>query len=194
MPNVVDAKLRDTPLEDAEPEGLLWWLNREVAPVLRRMLRFLNASWGQNVDVTVSTTVAPTDEFMGVDATSGNVIVNLRPSLVAVQGVRILTVKRADATGNTVTLLADGSDDIDGSSTLILNGDDTLTRLRPRAAGWDVVGGTGSGGGAMHEPFASQTISISQIVPTNQTMLAHDLVLVGDGELVIEGTGEVLNL
>jgi len=141
MPNVVDSKLRNTPLESEEKKGLLWFLNREVTPTLRRILRFLNVSWGQTVEVTDTITVDPTGEYHRVNASAGDVVVNLRPSADAVLGIRIVTVKKIDSSANTVTIVADGTDEIDGSPILVLKDLDSVTRIHARTDGWDILGG-----------------------------------------------------
>lgn len=64
--------------------------------------------------VTESGSIADSDYFLPIDASAGDIIINLPP---AAEG-RELAVKRMDATANTVTLAATGSDTIDGGSTM----------------------------------------------------------------------------
>jgi len=54
-----------------------------------------------------------------VDATSGNITVTLGPA-ADLDGFKF-TIKKTDASGNTVTLDADGVETIDGQTTRILN-------------------------------------------------------------------------
>lgn len=73
-----------------------------------------------NIRTTTATTVNVTagDYMILVDATAGNVIVNLPPSNG--QFKREIVIKKIDASTNTVTVDANGSELIDGSTTLVL--------------------------------------------------------------------------
>jgi len=64
--------------------------------------------------VTESGSVADGDYFLTIDASAGNIIINLPP---AAEG-RELAVKRMDATANAVTLATTGSDTIDGGGAM----------------------------------------------------------------------------
>ena len=193
MPNVVDSKLRDVPLENTSDEKLLWFLNREMWPTLRRVLSFLNISWGQNVLVTADHAVAPSDEYLRVDATDGPLTITLRPSLDAELGVRELTIKKIDLTENVVSVVAASGDDIDDVSLVAMSGPNSSAKLRPRLNGWDVVSGAVVGTMvSFHQPCMIQELSVALTVPTGKTMLAHNLTLRAGGDLRIEGTGEIL--
>lgn len=67
-------------------------------------------------NVAATTTISVESTYVRVDATSGNVTVNLPPLALYKTG-DIITIKRIDASGNTVTVDADGSETIDGSAT-----------------------------------------------------------------------------
>lgn len=140
-----DLNLRDSPLdgsEDDEPtfrQALLWFLNRELAPVVRSLLGFVGVSWGSTVDVSESRAVEVTDEFLRCDATSGEVTLTLLPSAKALEGVRLLTIKRLNNTGGNVTWAAQGDDDVDGSTTDSLTAQYELVRLKPREGGYDIA-------------------------------------------------------
>lgn len=57
-------------------------------------------------------------DMLLVDATAGNVNLTLPRAAVGLPG---LTVKKLDATGNTVTLTCTGGDTIDGAATYVIS-------------------------------------------------------------------------
>jgi hypothetical protein len=70
----------------------------------------------REMDATGNAEVA--DYLLLVDATAGAVTVNLPPAVDAYGA--LLVVKKVDASGNAVTLDADGSETIDGATTTAL--------------------------------------------------------------------------
>ncbi len=76
--------------------------------------------------------------YIMVDATAGNKVVNL-PAISGLSGNREYAVKKVDASGNTVTVTANGSDTIDGAATVVLSSQYDYVRI---VAGteWHVVG------------------------------------------------------
>jgi microcystin-dependent protein len=69
--------------------------------------------------ITESDNIETTDEFIEADASSGNIIATL-PDVTALSGKERFTLKKIDATVNTVTLKGNGSQNIDGSNTVVL--------------------------------------------------------------------------
>lgn len=67
---------------------------------------------------SATVTLLASDYTAIIDATTGNLIVNLPPCNV--NPGRIYIVKKGDATANTVTITANGSNTIDGAGTLVL--------------------------------------------------------------------------
>jgi len=75
---------------------------------------------GQQTRQTTTTpyTVVVTDRTLLIDATAGNKTVNLPAA--SVSKWRILTIKKVDASANTVTIDGNGGDTIDGAATLVI--------------------------------------------------------------------------
>jgi len=139
MPSV-DQGLRDSPLEDvSDPDRLLYWLNRELGAVVRKMLRFLNVSWGESVDITGDHVVELSTEYIRADATDAPLTITLLPSEEGILGVRLLTLKRMNAGGNTVGWVTQGTDDVDGSASDVLASQYEVVRFRPRTGGYDII-------------------------------------------------------
>lgn len=90
-------------------------------------------------DVTDSSVDVSSDlgEFYYCDATAGPITVNL-PSLASFD-TRIGTIKKTDASGNAVTVTANGSDTIDGAATKVLAAQyDTIT-IHATSSSWRVI-------------------------------------------------------
>ncbi len=139
MPSV-DQGLRELPVEQADDrDRILYFLNRELVVVIRKMLRFLNTSWGESVDVVGDRVVELSDEYLRVDATDGTVTITLLPSSEAILGVRMLTLKRLNSGSNGVTWVTQGDDLVDGDTTDTLSSQYALVRFRPREGGYDIV-------------------------------------------------------
>lgn len=69
--------------------------------------------------ITANATIDATDSFILADASSGNIIITL-PAASTSSG-RTYNIKRIDATANTVSIVRDGSDTIDGATSKSLN-------------------------------------------------------------------------
>lgn len=65
------------------------------------------------------TTLTTDDDVVIVDATSGAITINL-PAVSGAQG-KVYTIKKKDATGNTVTIDGAGAENIDGAATYVLS-------------------------------------------------------------------------
>ena len=79
--------------------------------------RFLSGQGYRNI--TGTTTLASSDEAITVDCTGGNVTLTLMSA--ASYAGRILTVRRTDASGNTLTVQRAGSDTIDGGTSITIS-------------------------------------------------------------------------
>jgi hypothetical protein len=106
------------------------------------------ANWGlqgKTVRSTTATTVNATitDQYIRVDATAGNVTVNL-PAIATAWGVQ-LKIKKIDSTTNTVTITGNSSDNIDFANTYVLENGGNSVDIRGAgvtvgtATVWDVV-------------------------------------------------------
>ena len=140
MPSV-DQSLRDLPVEEQEGAvtRILYYLNRELAVVVRKMLHFINVSWGGSVAVTVDYSVQAADEYLWVDATDGPVTITLLPSADGLAGVQLLTIKKIDSSANAVSWLAQGDDLVDGLGTAGMAAQWDLIRLRAFDGGYYIV-------------------------------------------------------
>lgn len=69
--------------------------------------------------ITTSDTMTLGDSIILVDATAGNVTLTLQPALQWEQ--KRITVKKIDASVNTVTIDADGAELIDGAATKVIS-------------------------------------------------------------------------
>ncbi len=140
---VVDQALRDSPVESGKGEeatqSIHYYLNRELVVVIRKVIRFINASWGDSVDISGDHVVELGDEYIRADATDGVVTITLLPSSEAILGVRMLTLKRLNSGSNGVRWLAQGDDLVDGATTDTLSSQYELIRFRPREGGYDIV-------------------------------------------------------
>jgi len=67
---------------------------------------------------TANYTIVPNDSGIAVDATSGNITISL-PSAASVIG-KVFHIKKIDSSSNTVTIDPDGSDTIDGKTSLVI--------------------------------------------------------------------------
>lgn len=72
------------------------------------------------------------------DASAGPFTVTLPPALLYVS--REVVVKKIDATGNVITVMALGGDTIDGAANYLLNVQWQLVRLQSNSNGWYVTG------------------------------------------------------
>lgn len=104
-------------------------------------MRDLIATIGTRVPKLISFADSPYQltEMTGmllVDATGGNVIVNL-PTEVAVDGVETI-VKKIDVSGNTATIQTLDGTTIDGAATKVLAAQWAVARLFPALGAWQL--------------------------------------------------------
>jgi len=78
-------------------------------------------------------TVLTTDERIYVNATDGNVVIDLIS--LATAPIKAIHVQKTDASGNTVTIDAAGSDTINGAATKVISSQDVDHELVP-ASEW----------------------------------------------------------
>lgn len=77
------------------------------------------------------------DDYINIDATGGNVVVNFLTLAVAVLEAKPLYVRKTAGGANTVTLTADGSEPIDDNgSTLVITSDGNAEMCVPFATSW----------------------------------------------------------
>lgn len=110
------------------------FLTRELSSVERAI-----AATGRTPSRTVTADVIATesDGFLAVDATAGAVTVTL-PSAWRYAG-RIFYVKKVDASANTVTVEASGTDTIDGAASVALSGQYESVELYAQPDLWFVL-------------------------------------------------------
>ena len=77
-------------------------------------------------------TIADTDRHVVVDATAGNIIINLQSA--SGNERRLLFIQRVDTSSNSVSVVADGSDLIGDSSSISLVGSSGSISLLGRSA------------------------------------------------------------
>jgi hypothetical protein len=100
-----------------------------------------------------------------VDASSGAVTITL-PAVASVDDGYETTVKKTDATANTVTLDGNASETIDGATTLVLSVEDESATLRGDQSAWYVVGDK-IGGSFISQGKHSQWIPATAMTPRN---------------------------
>jgi len=89
--------------------------------------------------ITTNATAADTDRIIRVDTTAGNVLLTLPPA-ATVAGQEIV-VKRITAGANTLTIQADGTENIDAANTnTSLSSQWSHVTLYSNGAGWDIIG------------------------------------------------------
>ncbi len=95
----------------------------------------LNAHLGGTTAVSSTPyTHLSTDSFVEVDASSASVTVDLI-ALASASGVPV-TFKKTDASANTVTLDANGSDTIDGAGTVVITAQYASVTIQPGSSEW----------------------------------------------------------
>jgi len=114
-------------LEDAE--GLAWSGNYDLKG---------NNSKYPNVVTTPATPYAPTaTERVFIDCTSGNKVIDL-PSASKSLGITY-SIKKTDATANTVTINGNGGDLVEGSATLVISVVNKTENLVCNGVGWFLI-------------------------------------------------------
>lgn len=84
--------------------------------------------------VSVDHTVQSYEAVILVDATSGNITITLPDA-----DMRLITVKKTDASGNTVTLSTPGSETIDGAATNVLSSQYDVITVCSDQSNWYIV-------------------------------------------------------
>ncbi len=94
-----------------------------------------------NVLVSTSITLNDTHDTVCVDATAGPITITLPDTASLVVRGRRYTIKKVDSSVNDVTVLASGSDLIDGATTTVISTQYQARRVHARTAGgtWDVI-------------------------------------------------------
>lgn len=82
--------------------------------------------------------VQPRDHTLLVNATAANVTISLPPT--STKRYPLLVVKKTDSTGHTVTIDADGSQTLDGATTVVLSTQNQTVTLHANASVWNVLG------------------------------------------------------
>jgi hypothetical protein len=85
------------------------------------------------VQLTADFTILPEHNTVEIDASGGAVAVTL-PAVAACY--RDIVISKRDASGNAVTIDADGSETINGSTTFVLSSQYDAARLTPGDAEW----------------------------------------------------------
>lgn len=127
---------RSVPLEFEDPQSLL--LARAIIQMQERLRRHPI----EVVAVTAAYTVLDIDLLILADATAGNVTVTL-PTAVAREGRRI-AVKKTDATVNLVIIDPDGTETIDGSTTISLTQQNALREMVSDGTNWQLISAIGT--------------------------------------------------
>lgn len=89
------------------------------------------------VTKTASYNATTSDHTIRVNATSGATTIAL-PSAATSTG-RIYVIKKIDATGNTVTVDPNGSETIDGATTVVISTQYARTTVQSNGTSWDVL-------------------------------------------------------
>ena len=87
--------------------------------------------------VTSNYTVSYNDAFIPVDATTGNVTITLLPAREMEQ--KRLTIKKTDASANTVTIDASGTETIDGALTRVITTQYASIEIMAYNGNWLIV-------------------------------------------------------
>lgn len=95
-----------------------------------------SATSSQFVTVTTNTNLSSVQNAVLVDATGGNIIINM-PSAVGAN--YDCTVKRIDSSGNAVTIVPNGAQAIDGQATQQLQFQYTSVTMRSDNANWWII-------------------------------------------------------
>lgn len=134
---------------------------------------------------TANYTVLETDanSIILCDATSGNITITLPTAASAGSGFMVW-VKKTDASANTVTIDADGSETISGASTVVFTDQNNCAMVVSDATNWENIYPAGAGSGSvtsvtLTQPAAGLTITNSgTAITTSGTRtfaLANDL-------------------
>lgn len=95
--------------------------------------------------VAVDTTLNETHRTVLVDATAGPITITLP---FASARYRVYTVKKTDASANTVTIDGAGAETIDGAMTQVISSQYRAITVQSNGTSWDIIVPDASGGGA----------------------------------------------
>jgi hypothetical protein len=87
--------------------------------------------------VTSDLSLDSSHQYLSVDATAGSVTLSLEST--AFRGGRFYIISRSDGSGNTVTIVPNGTDTIDGAATLAVTSADIFTIIADSVNGNWVV-------------------------------------------------------
>lgn len=124
-----------TPQQDSDID-LYQFLDRYVR-INRETIDYILRPPSRAITATTYT-VVDEDFLVKADATSNNVTINLPP--VAAHTGREIVVKRTDGSGNSVTIDGDGSETIDGATTVSLASQYNFRRLYSDGIEWLIIG------------------------------------------------------
>ena len=140
----------------------------------------------------VSTSTTDRNKTLLIDATSGAITVNLLAAATAADGFQI-TIKKTDSSSNDVTIDGNASETIDGSTTLVLDGENNSVTLVCDGSNWFVKA-------SLDEPAAASetTAGIIELLTdaefntgtdSTRAMLASNFVksLSADGYITLPG-------
>jgi hypothetical protein len=77
------------------------------------------------------------DTVLLADATGGNITITLKPALECTE--KLVIIKRLNSGANTVTIDANGTETIDGATTVVLNAQYDTTRIMAYGGSWWIV-------------------------------------------------------
>ncbi len=97
-----------------------------------------------NADSPYSVVAADQGKLIAVDASAGNVVINLLAAATAGDGFKI-GFKRVNGETNTITVNGDGSETVDGVNSRMIEGDDETLMLRCDNSNWLVTATNASG-------------------------------------------------
>jgi hypothetical protein len=112
------------------PSSSVWTVDNVVA---------VDQLWTTSLKTANYTTVASDrDTLIKVDATSGNITISLLASATAGNGF-MEAVKKIDSSSNTVTIAANGSEKIDGQSSITLSAQYNVIVIENDGTGWNII-------------------------------------------------------
>lgn len=140
----------------------------ELDSLILTAVNFIKSSQTSTFSIVAPTTGTGTTgdshKLFRCDATSGNIIANLPSATSAGNGFTV-ALKKIDGSGNTITVTANGSDEIDGAGTFVLNSQYNWAILVcDGTASWDILSDTSSTAGLA--PINSPAFTGTPTAPT----------------------------